>query len=93
MIRVSAVMALALYIHFLYTFLGFILASLIFSSIDSLKPWDKKIGDPHSYTALADSQPYVLFVRIIHISLPRGVGLFSGSAGFLLGRLFQVLLE
>ena len=77
MIRVSAVMALCIIYTFSIRFLGFILASLIFQVLILLslgtRRWVTLIATPLWLTASL----YVLFVRIIHISLPRGVGLFS----------------
>ena len=76
MIRVSAVMALCLIYAFFLRFFGFILFSLIFQVLILLilgtRRWVTLIATPLWLTASL----YVLFIRIIHISLPRGVGLF-----------------
>jgi hypothetical protein len=47
-------------LHYICIFSGcFWVHTILFnhSSIDSLNPWDKKMGDSHHHTVVADSQP------------------------------------
>ncbi len=76
-IRISAVMGLCILYASFMNVLGFLVMSLVSQTLILLvlgiRRWGTLVATPLWLTASL----YVLFIRIIHIPLPRGVSLFS----------------